>query len=884
MNSVANTMRQFNSAGKSTTNALSKLGSQSASAAQTVATSTQRMSTSMATAATSVANNSQRMTTSLALLSRIAFTQAVVRGLSQMRRAFEETASQAIKLQDALAEIKTIDYSGKSLSQLSADVQGISDSFNIPILQAAEGLYQTLSNQVGTTAESLQFLGEAAKFAKATSSSLDSSVDLLSGAMKSFGLSVEDTDKIASSFFKTIELGRVRAEELSNRFGQLGPIAAEAGLSLDEVNAAIAAISVKGTNAAHSMVELRSIISAFLKPSDALKDTLQELGFSSGDVAFKTLGLSEALRQVAESTGGSTAKLAALFPNVRALAGEASLTSDGLKEMASDLDAISEAGRNLSNQKFLEATQTDAYKTTKALNQLKNAFTTGLGNSLLKTSANFIDAAGGADKLAGALQSSGDAMIGAGGTLTLLLGKLTAAKVGAVGLSQALGALALVPLAKWLGSSLGEIASNKRDEAALAGINKVEAQNAAAIKTLTDLQSKQRDADNATTHAQIQNALKLTAVRNKEYLKQADAAKAAQKTIDQLEGKRKLNAEQTSKLNKARATVRQFQGADFLQGLPADKVGKLLGRKITTPDELSRGLLDLEKRTQQIRPQIDASFAQIPQANGTKKAIDKTLSELAGGSNARGLVGGFVGETLAKQFNVVDAAIKALAKDTNITNEEMAQFVEQAQALNTLFINSGRADQLSYNNTLLQVGKAASQLKSLKDLQNAPSIVPQQAELGQIDAVLGQFNQAEASTAAIAKNWTTAANAAERAAAAAVTIQNPFVHPAAESFGGMPGAQHYAGGGLVARGTDTIPAMLSPGEFVVNAASSRKFFSQLTAINAGVTPSSPTVKAGDVHYHVGDVHVHGNAEPVTPRDMARAVQRELRRSTIPNRF
>jgi len=44
--------------------------------------------------------------------------------------------------------------------------------------------------------------------------------------------------------------------------------------------------------------------------------------------------------------------------------------------------------------------------------------------------------------------------------------------------------------------------------------------------------------------------------------------------------------------------------------------------------------------------------------------------------------------------------------------------------------------------------------------------------------------------------------------------------------------------------------MLTPGETVINEKSSRSFFSQLQAINAGVQPSfnsSSTVRGGDFH-------------------------------------
>ena len=101
----------------------------------------------------------------------------------------------------------------------------------------------TLSNQVGDAAQSLQFLTEASKFAKATDSSLTNSVDLLSGALKSYNLSVDDAGKVSSIFFKTIDLGRVSSQSLGNTFGRVGPVAAQLGVSLEETGSAIAAIS-----------------------------------------------------------------------------------------------------------------------------------------------------------------------------------------------------------------------------------------------------------------------------------------------------------------------------------------------------------------------------------------------------------------------------------------------------------------------------------------------------------------------------------------------------------------------------------------------------------------------------------------------------------------
>lgn len=89
-----------------------------------------------------------------------------------------------------------------------------------------------------------------------------------------------------------------------------------------------------------------------------------------------------------------------------------------------------------------------------------------------------------------------------------------------------------------------------------------------------------------------------------------------------------------------------------------------------------------------------------------------------------------------------------------------------------------------------------------------------------------------------------------------------------------------AGGGFSPQGTDSIPAMLSPGEFVVNARSTKRFFSQLQAMNAGVQPIYR--QDGGSVTNVGDINVTvtgGKDSANNGRTIARSIRRELRRGT-----
>lgn len=105
--------------------------------------------------------------------------------------------------------------------------------------------------------------------------------------------------------------------------------------------------------------------------------------------------------------------------------------------------------------------------------------------------------------------------------------------------------------------------------------------------------------------------------------------------------------------------------------------------------------------------------------------------------------------------------------------------------------------------------------------------------------------------------------------------------------GAVPGSamgRYFAKGGLGALrplGTDTIPAMIQRGEFVTNAKSSRKFFSELNAMNQDRAPVRR--REGGSVTQVGDIHVAvqgGDTSRQTVRAIAAELNRELKRGTI----
>lgn len=699
-----------------------------------------------------------RLTTSVQLLSRIVYTQFIIRTMSQLRDAFRSAAGDAIQFQRSLALIQTIDDSGRSMEQLGAQARSISEQFNIPLLEVTAGLYQTISNQITGAAESTKFLAEASQFARATNSSTAASVDLLSGALKSFNLDVSETNRVAGIFFKTIDLGRVEANQLANAFGQVGPQAALAGLSLEEVNGAIAAISVRGSGTAQTLTQVRNILTALAKPTDEMTRVFRGLGFASSEAAVKTLGFSGVLRELAKSTGGSQEALAKLFPNVRGFSGVAALASDDLKSLASSIDEMVTAGDNLSRQKFLQATATDADKLTTEILKLKNAFTVDFGQAVLKAGVNLSDFVGGADRVIEVVQNAGPAILGVAGAFGVARLQIAAARAELGLLSKSLGALSLVPLAIGVGQSFGEFLNSQLGNRDREVLRALEAQHDAELRLVEAKLKKQRDLENKADQDRIKAIRQTFQALNQEYLRdfdnQADAnAALVANTKASLQDILQTRVRFVDELARAAARAGDAIRQSDLRviGLTDLKADREFEQRTSRLSEEKQALA-LSRRAQEFADDAVKKLlaaGKLGDDDGIRRALDLFARAQAAGESAQEIasrVGSRTAEARAVQFlaRLTDQQISAEERLTRIQAERQKKIDAERVRQQKITEEIRKQTKIALDNTGVfdKSGNALSDADQQKRaaarqaaLQKVAGLALSQAELSATDAL-----------------------------------------------------------------------------------------------------------------------------------------------------
>jgi TP901 family phage tail tape measure protein len=241
----------------------------------------------------------------------------------------------------------------------------------------ANGLYDILSAGV-PAAGALSVLEEAMKAAAAGASDTGTAADALTTVLNSYRLGADQAASVSDWLFAVVKRGKTDFQTLAPTIGMVASTAASAGLSLDELGAAIATMTRNGVNSARAVTSVNGILMAFMKPTDDAAKAARKFGFELNTATLKTLGLSGVLKKLKE--GGATAEdLAAIFPNVEALRGLNPMMGDlvGLEE---DL-ALMGKRAGLTQEAFAKQTDNLKFK----MEQLKQgflAFLRGVGEAL----------------------------------------------------------------------------------------------------------------------------------------------------------------------------------------------------------------------------------------------------------------------------------------------------------------------------------------------------------------------------------------------------------------------------------------------------------------------------------------------------------------------
>lgn len=205
----------------------------------------------------------------------------------------------AMSAEDSYAKVQTImDGSVLSYDELTAAVSGASDELNVSVTDFNEALYQTIS-ATNDTANAVNYTAIAAKAAKGGFTDTATAVDGLTTIMNSYGLvGGEAMEHVADVMLMTQNYGKTTFGELAQYIGQVVPIAATAGMGIEELFTDMAVMTRNGIQTRKAVTALKAALSNIISPTTEAQEAAAALGLDFSAAALESKGLSGILQEV----------------------------------------------------------------------------------------------------------------------------------------------------------------------------------------------------------------------------------------------------------------------------------------------------------------------------------------------------------------------------------------------------------------------------------------------------------------------------------------------------------------------------------------------------------------------------------------------------------
>ena len=238
--------------------------------------------------------------------------------------------------EQAKTAVRTLGVDVENLSNrlllLSTSLEG---AYSQTELLAAS--YDVASAGFIDAAEASQVLEASALGAVGGMSDLGTVSDAVTSVLNAYGLEADKANKIVDGFIQTQNDGKIIVDQYARQIGRIAPTAKSAGISIDELNAAISTVTAQGVPVEQTFTGLNQAIVSILKPTGEAEKIAKKLGIEFNAAALQAKGFGGILEQIAAS-GATTDQLAKLFGSVEAMKAVFPLINDDLVKFNQNLE------------------------------------------------------------------------------------------------------------------------------------------------------------------------------------------------------------------------------------------------------------------------------------------------------------------------------------------------------------------------------------------------------------------------------------------------------------------------------------------------------------------------------------------------------------------
>lgn len=278
----------------------------------------------------------------------------------------------ALEFNKAMAEVSTLLDDTSGIEKTSKEVKALSVQFAGAPVDEAKALYQIISAGAKDSATQMEQLTVANKLAVGGVTDVATAADGLTSVLNAYEGTGLDANRVSDIMFETMRQGKTTIGELSANLGSVVTIAAQTGVSFEELGASVATVTGVGASSAQAMEGLRGVLAAVLKQSEQTKKAAKDLKIQFDVSRLSAVGLDGVLKDIANS-GATEEQLSKLIGRVEGLTNLLANARNNGEAFAKNLDAItnSAGSTDIAVAKMMESAAFKADQAAKAFDVLR---------------------------------------------------------------------------------------------------------------------------------------------------------------------------------------------------------------------------------------------------------------------------------------------------------------------------------------------------------------------------------------------------------------------------------------------------------------------------------------------------------------------------------
>ena len=281
--------------------------------------------------------------------------------IDKIKDALMECSKEAANYETAMAKVYTIaDEAKVTQSDMAAQLMEQSTV----LVQSSNDLADAAYNAISAgqdTANTVGFVADATKLAIGGYTDATTSVDILTTAMNAYKMEAEQSTHVADALITTQNLGKVTVNELAANMGKVIPIAAAYNVNMDQLSSSYAILTANGIKAAESTTYMKGMLNELGDSGSTVGKILkEETGMSFGELMEQGLSLGDVIEILGESVNNDSAAFNELWSSSEAGVGALSILGSGAEKFNSVLEQM-ESSTGATEAAFQKMTDTTEY-------------------------------------------------------------------------------------------------------------------------------------------------------------------------------------------------------------------------------------------------------------------------------------------------------------------------------------------------------------------------------------------------------------------------------------------------------------------------------------------------------------------------------------------